>query len=538
MSCLIIGLTLLGLNSYRKMGLEIMPKVDIPYITIITVYPGATPEEIETDVAKRIEDAMVSISGLKHVSSSCIENVCQTLLEFNLDMNVDLAAMDVREKLDLVRADLPEDVEDPKVVKFDVNAKPVLSLALTGDVPVDELYDYADNTLRDRISVIAGVANVDLIGGAEREVHVLVDREKLASRGLTSLNLVQALREGVRTIPSGRVRAHGVEYAVKFDADFKDIARIGNLEVAGGNGERAYIKDVAEVRMATEEMRQIAHVDGRPAIAIKAVKRAEANAVVVINEVREAIDQLRNELPGGMELVWVTDDGVFTKAMVDSAWVNVLQGILLTGLILFLFLYNFRSTLVITLTMPLTIIMGFFFMQMVGFTLNVSTLLSIGMSVGILVTNSIVVLEAIVKRLDQGKSPREAAKIGAGEAFVAVLASAGTNVVVLFPIAIMPGMIGLFMKPFALTMVIVTLVSLFVSFTLTPMLCALLLRPKKKDSRSPLAFMERIWNRGFDCVIAVYRRLLQFAEHYRIAAILVLMVIAAIFVHRDRKSVV
>lgn len=531
MSCLIIGLTLLGFNSYRKMGLEIMPKVDIPYITIITVYPGATPEEIETDVAKRIEDAMVAIGGLKDVSSSAIENVCQTLLEFNLDVDVDLAAMDVREKLDLIRADLPEDVEDPKVVKFDINAKPVLSLALTGDAPIAELFDYADNTLRDQISVIAGVANVDLIGGAEREVQVLVDRDKLAARGLTTLNLVQALREGVRTIPSGRIRSHGVEYSVKFDADFKDIDRIGTLEITGAQGQRTYINDVAEVRMTTEEQRQVAHVDTRPAVAIKVVKRAESNAVLVIDEVKKVIDRLQKELPGGMELVWVTDDGAFTKAMVESAWVNVFQGILLTALILFLFLYNFRSTLVIAITMPLTIIMGLFFMQAVGFTLNVSTLLSLGMSVGILVTNSIVVLEAIVKRLDEGQSPREASRIGASEAFVAVLASAGTNVVVLFPIAIMPGMIGLFMKPFALTMVIVTLVSLFVSFTLTPMLCSLLLKPKKKDSRSPLAYMERGWNAVFDRFVALYRLLLQTAERHRSVAVLMLLIIGLIFMH-------
>ena len=217
--------------------------------------------------------------------------------------------------------------------------------------------------------------------------------------------------------------------------------------------------------------------------------------------------------------------------MIKSAWTDIFTGILLTAMILFLFLYNFRTTIIIGITMPLTILIGFFFMQMVGFTLNVSTLLSIGMSVGILVTNSIVVLEFIVSRLDKGMTPKEAARIGAAESFVAVLASAGTNVVVLFPIAIMPGMIGLFMKPFALTMVIVTLVSLFISFTLTPMLCSLLLKPKKKDSRSPLAYMERAWNRGFDGIIAVYRAMLQFTEHYRLAAILVLVIIAVIFVH-------
>ncbi|MBN2372690.1 efflux RND transporter permease subunit, partial [bacterium] len=180
MSCLIIGLLLLGLNSWRKMGLELMPRLDMPYITIVTVYPGASPEEIETDVAKRIEDAVVTIDGLKHVSSACMENLCQNLLEFDLDVDVDIAATDVREKLDLIKADFPQDVEDPKILKFDVNAKPIITLALTGEAPIDEIYDYADNTLRNRITVLSGVADVQLIGGAKREVHVALDRDKLA----------------------------------------------------------------------------------------------------------------------------------------------------------------------------------------------------------------------------------------------------------------------------------------------------------------------------------------------------------------------
>src|SRR4030042_194535 len=188
MSCLIIGLTLLGLNSYLKMGLELMPRMDVPYITVTTIYPGASPEQIETDVAKRIEDQMVTIDGLKHVSSACMENVCQTLLEFNLDVDVDIAATDVRERLDLIKANFPEDVEDPKILKYDVNAKAIAQMALTGDLPLDELYDYADNTLRDRLTVISGVADVTLVGGAKREVRVLLDRERLAAKGLTSAN--------------------------------------------------------------------------------------------------------------------------------------------------------------------------------------------------------------------------------------------------------------------------------------------------------------------------------------------------------------
>ena len=531
MSCLIIGLALLGANAYRKLGLELMPKMDVPYVTIVTVYPGASPEQIETDVAKRIEDQVVTIDGLKHVNSSCMENVCQTLLEFHLGVDVDIAATDVREKLDLIKADFPADVEDPQILKFDINAKAIVNLALTGDTTLEELYDYADNTLRDRITIIGGVADAELIGGAEREVHVTLDRRELAARGLTSYHVVQAIQQAVRTIPSGRVRDRGSEYSVKFDADYDREEEIAGLEVANQDGQRCYIRDIGRVEMATEELRQKAFIDRRPCIAIKVIKKSDANAVQVANRVRDAMGTLNEELPGGMELVWVNDDGRFIEATNQSAWVNVGQGILLTGAILFLFLYNLRTLLVVGLTMPLTVVIGLFFMQAVGFTLNTSTLIAIGMSVGILVTNSIVVIEAIVKRLDETGDPKEAARVGAKQATVAVLASAGTNIVVLFPLAMMGSLFGLFIKPLALTMLIMTAVSLFISFTLTPLLCSVLLRPRRPGSRSPLALMERAWNCGFAKVVAAYGAALRVVERHRLVAIAVLLVVGVMLVH-------
>lgn len=531
MGCLIIGLALLGLNAYRKMGLELLPKVDAPFITIVTVYPGASPEELETDVAKRIEDAVVSIDGLKHVSSTCMENVCQTLLEFEMDVDVNVAATDVREKLDLIRADLPGDVEDPIIQKFDINATPIVNLALAGEVPLDELYDFAENTLSDRLTVIPGVAEVQLVGGAKREVHVELERDKLAARGLSSVHVVEAIQQAVRTIPAGRVRDARAEYSVKFDADYADVAGLAEVEVANEQGRRCHVGDVGRVRMATEELREKATIDGRPCIAIKVVKKADANAVRVANDVRHAMDGLNAELPGGMDLVWVDDDGRFIEATNQSAWINVFQGIALTAAILFLFLYNLRSLFVVALTMPLTIVIGLFFMQMAGYTLNMSTLIAIGMSVGILVTNSIVVLEAIVRRLDETGDPKEASRLGAKEAFIAVLASAGTNVVVLFPLTMMTSMVGLFIGPLAMTMFIMTVVSLFISFTLTPLLCSRILKPRTEGTRSPLAVMERWWNRGFDRVVGAYRRLLEFNERHRWAAVLTIVAVALLFVH-------
>lgn len=530
MACLLIGLTLLGLNAYRKMGLELMPKVDVPYITISTVYPGASPVDIETDIAKTIEDEVVSIEGLKHVSSTCMENVCLTFMEFQIDVDVDIAATDVREKVDLIRSEFPDGVEDPKILKYDINAKPIITLALTGTAPLDDLYDYADNTLSDTISVMKGVASVDIIGGAEREVNVLLDREKLAARGLTSYTVMQVISAATGTIPTGRIRSAGMEYSVKFDAEHAAIEDVGDIPLVSFNGQRCLVRDIADVVMSTEELRQLSELDGRPAIALKIVKKSDANAVAVVRQVRSVMDDLRSNLPGGMELVWFTDDGAFTEATNSSAWINVAQGVLLTAAVLFLFLYNFRSLFVVALSMPLTIVIGLFFMQAMDFTLNVSTLIAVGMSVGILVTNSIVVLEAIVKHLGRTGDPVEAAKRGAAESFIAVLASAGTNIVVLFPLSVLGGMIGLFIKPFALTMLIMTGVSLFISFTLTPLLCAIVLKPNQRQNAF-IHRLERGWNRGFNRLTAGYRRYLTYVSRRRGAGVAVLgAVVSLVFV--------
>ena len=508
--CLIIALGLLGGNALRKMGLENMPRMDLPYVTVVTIYPGASPTEIETDVAKKIEDAVVAIDGLKHVTSSCMENACQTLLEFELEVDVDVAAVDVREKIDLILNDLPADAEKPKILKFDVNAKPIVNLALTGDRPLGELYDFADNRLSDRLSVIRGVAEIQLVGGAEREVHALLDRGKLASHGLTAMDVVAAVSGGIRTIPAGRIRQGGTEFSVKYDGEYDEVRAIGGLEVANSEGSRITIADLGRVVMTNDELRQAAFIDRRPCIAIRVVKKSDANAVKVTERVKDALASLKSTLPGGMELVWVTDDGGFIQASVDSAASNIWQGVLLTAAILFLFLYNIRLTLIVALTMPVTIVISLFFLHALDQTLNTSTLLALGLSIGVLVTNSIVVLESVKRRLASGDSPREAARIGASSVAVAVLASAGTNVVVLLPISVMGSIVGLFFGPFALTMLIATVVSLFISFTLTPIICSVLVKPTTPGMRvSPLERVEAVWSAGLTRISVMYEALLR-----------------------------
>ncbi len=521
MSCLIIALALLGMNAYRKLGLELLPKVDAPYVTVQMTYLGATPSDIEVDIVKRIEDAVASVDGLKHMTSTCLENVGTVRLEFTLETDVDVAANDVRQKVDSILDDFPDGADSPVILKVDINALPIVTLALTGELSIEELYDYADQQLSDRLSAIPGVANLELVGGAKREIHVVLDREKVAAAGLSSLDVVTALESGVLTLPAGRVDDSINEYSIRFDAEYADFRDIGNLQVAGKDGARRYIRDLGHVEVASEEIRQATYIDGRPAIGIRLVKRADANTVEVVKEVKRQLSTINANLPGGSELILVSDDAEYIEASFNSTSSNVIQGVILTALILFFFLFNIRSTIVVAITMPLTIIICLFFIQLSGFTFNNSTLIALGLSVGTPVSNSIVVMESIAAQLESGAHPWDAARNGANDVAVAVLASAGTNMVVLLPIGLMGTMVGVFFRPFALTTLYANLVSLFISFTLTPILCGVILKPV-----NPKAYLTRIGTQVNNLLDALARKIshvMRYLGRHRWAGALVVL---------------
>ena len=497
MGCLLIALFAMGVNAYRKLTIEDMPAVDVPYVTVVTTWVGASPEDIEKDVAKHIEDAVSGIDGLKHIESSCLDNVCQVSLEFSMGTDVDTAAQDVREKLDAILAKLPSDADRPVIQKVNLNASAVVTVFLSGDAPLDELYDYADNTIGDKFASVPGVARVDVIGGSEREVLVELDRAKLAAAGLTSGDAVQAMKSGILSVPGGRIRDTGTEYTVRFDAEYDSIDGIGDLEIANKDGARVRIRDVGEVRLATEEVRQRAMLDGRQGVILKIVKKAEGNVVTVVDETRERFEQIKGTLPGGMELTWVTDDSNDIQASVDSAVESVVEAIAVCSIVLLLFLANITTTLIVAVTMPVTVIISLFFMQLAGQSLNTVTLIALGLSTGVLVSNSIVVLENVTSKLNELDDPWEAADRGASEVAVSVLASAGTNVIVMLPIALMSSIVGKMLGPFAVTTLIVNAVSIFISFTLTPILCAMWLKPASRRRDTAASRFQRRWDAGF-----------------------------------------
>ena len=500
-SCVIIVMLLLGVTSYDKIGIDILPKFDVPYVQITAVYPGASPEEIETEIARKIEDAVGSLDGLKHTTTICMENAAAITLEFELGTNVDLMLHDVREKLNRISEDLPSGAEMPRLSKLNVNTVPVATVFLCGKRTLDELYDYADDKLSDYFASIKGVGEVRLHGGNELQLHILPRREKLAQCNITVPELAEILKRNHLKLPMGRLKRSQSEITLTYDAEFKTVEELKTLEITKVQGKRIFLGDLADIRLQSQERRQLAFYNGRPGISLDIVKKADANSVKVIRAVRKKFEQLKSTpglLPGGMDLIWFKDTGEFIQSAVNDAWLSVFIGILLTALVLFCFLHRLRPTLIITVTLPVSFIISFLLIRVCGYTFDMMTLVSLGCACGVLVDNSVVVLESVFRKMTQGREPASAVVSGTSAVANAVLASSLTNIAVFLPIALMTSVAGLLVGPFAAVMVLVTLISIFITFTLTAILGSVLL---KDPSRQQNGFFARLWDRGYERVL-------------------------------------
>ncbi len=532
MTVVLLVLALFGFLAWRTAGVDLVPLVDVPYVTVTVVYPGATPEEIETAVVRKIEDAVSQVDGLKHMTATCANNFCQVMLEFHLDRDVDTVATDVREKIDLIVNDLPSGAEKPNVAKFDVNATPVVTMALTSSsaktVENGDLYDYADNRLSSRFSSLPGVASVELIGGEKREVVVEVDRSRLAAKGLTLAEVVGKVGKGNIKIPSGEIDEAGRSAALTFDAEAKDPSELGAIELGRPGGAKVYLRDVAKFHFGTKRAESLAYFNGEPAVVLKITKKGEANAAKVVDLVRKAAEKAKAELPAGMSLNWVRDDGAYVHATVRGGFDSIWQGILLTGAILVLFLSEWSSALVAFVSIPVTIIIALIVFPFFDCTFNLVTMSAVGISSGILVANSIVVLENIAARFQRGGDGSVKATVAkaAGQVAVAVCASALTNIVVFLPIATMKTLAGRFFVPFAIVIAAATFASLFVSFTLTPILSSMFAGRGAGVNRA-LSFVLAPWNACYNAAARFYRATLFPALRHPVLLIAVVAVLSA-----------
>ena len=533
-SMVMVGLVIFGVLAYVGMPLNITPAIDIPYVLVQTNYAGASPELIESQISKKIEDAVSMISGLDTIVSYSLENVSLVLLKFNMDKNVDTAIQEVTQKVNNISNDLPADAKAPVYTKININEMPILKVMLAGDsskVTMAELYDLADKKVKNTFSQVIGVGETSVTGGQEREIHVEFDSRVVFQNQISLAQVNSILAASNLNLPAGYYQKEGQEFSVKFDGELKAVDAIGELEIPTGRGMRK-IKDVATITDTTERARERTiyfdyqnNIRNDLSVLIEISKTSDGNAVAIEKQIKELMDDMRPELPDGVDMYVVSETASVTSSTVNDTMSNIMMGIGFTAIILLFFLHSFRSTIIVAITMPLSILPTFIALKAMGFTLNIMSLMGISTAVGVLVMNSVVILENIFHHKNMGEGGKSAARTGTDEVVVAVVASTLTNVAVFMPIATMSGIAGQMLKEFAMAVVFATLFSIFIAFTLTPMMAAYLL-PEHDTRKHPIGDkfenIFKMWEKG-------YRRLVEFILGSKLRSLIVVLIIVALF---------
>ena len=515
---LMLALVTLGVFSYRRLAIDMMPDVEIPFLSIVTQYPGASPETVEREVSKRIEQAVNPISGVKHVFSTSREGLSVVYVEFNLEVKINDVAQDARSKISAIRNDLPQGIEEPVIQKLDIGGMAVLSVAVRSDqMTPRELTTLVDRKVKRRLENLPGVGKVDLVGESLREVAVDLDPSRLDALGLGVDEVVAGLAgENVNT-PLGRLSRGDQEMPVRVSGKPKEVDGFRSMVVATRGGVPIALGEVAEVRDSVEEQRKLALVSGVPAVALDVYKQSKANTVGVVEAVTKELEELRAELPPSVDIQVVRDGSIMIKESVHDVTNTLIIGAILTILIVFLFLNSWRSTVITGLTLPISVISSFIVMYFLGMTLNIMTLMALSLAIGLLIDDAIVVRENIVRHLEQGQDHMTAARVGTAEIGLAVLATTLSIVAVFVPVAFMKGIMGRFFFQFGITVAFAVLVSLFVSFTLDPMLSSRWVDPdvERIGNRHAVARALDRFNDWFDRTADGYKGLVAWALDHR-----------------------
>jgi HAE1 family hydrophobic/amphiphilic exporter-1 len=531
----IMFLVILGVVSYPRIGVDLFPKVDFPIVNITTTLKGASPEIMDIDVTDKIEEAVNTINGVKTITSTSTEGVSLVTVEFVLERDIDMAVQDVREKIAATRSKLPRDIDDPVIEKVDPDATPVMWLALTGEKSVRELSTYADEILKEQLQRINGVGAIRLGGLRLRQVRVWLDSDKLRAYQLTAHDILQALQKENVELPSGRIESETKEYSIKIKGEFLKVQDFNDLIVRYYKGAPVRLRNIGRAEDGMEEKRSIARFNRVPAVGLGVQKQSGTNTVEVIDRIKKELVNIRKTLPPGIKLEISFDQSDFIKRSINEVQKHLVYGGFFAALAVLLFLRSPRITLISALSIPTSIIATFAIMNAFGFTFNNMTMLALSLSVGILIDDAIIVIENIHRHIEEGKAPQEAASFATSEIGLAVMATTFAIVAIFLPVAFMKGIIGRFFLQFALTVVFAVLVSLFVSFTLTPMLASRYLKSRESGvrgqeseklggSRLIQTFDSRLSN-WYKRLEDIYRELLRIALSYRKTVILLAFLI-------------
>ncbi|HEX8164030.1 MAG TPA: efflux RND transporter permease subunit [Pyrinomonadaceae bacterium] len=482
---IILSLTVVGLFSFKSLGVDLFPKIDFPTITVTVVNPGASPREIETEITDKVESSVNTISGIDELRSTSVEGVSQVFVQFLLEKDPNVAAQEVRDKVNLIIGDLPETAEEPIIQRIDTDAAPVLRVVVSSPRSLREVTELADKQIKKRVESISGVGSVSIVGGARREIQIKLDPDKMRAFNVTVPEVAAAVRQQNMEVPGGRVDEGARELTVRTLGRVTSPSDFNNIAVSSRGVYPVKISDIGYAEDSSEEQRTSARLNGQPAVTLIVTKQSGQNAVAVADAVKERLAEIQKVLPANVRLQVIGDTSIFIKASVEAIETHLVEGSLLAAVVVFIFLWNFRSTLIAGIAIPTSIIATFGMMAAMGYTLNMITLLALTLMVGIVIDDAIVVLENIFRFVEEkGMPPFQAAIEGTREIGLAVTATTLSLLAVFLPVGFMGGIVGRFMSSFGLTASFAVAVSLLVSFTLTPMLAARLIK-RKKEERAP-----------------------------------------------------
>jgi HAE1 family hydrophobic/amphiphilic exporter-1 len=477
---LMSAIVVFGIIGFQRLGVDLFPRVELPVVTVTTYLAGASPETIEADVTDPIEERLNEIEGLKHITSVSALGVSQIVVEFVLEKDIDTAAEDVRAKVSVARSELPEDVDPPIIDKLDIEASPIMWLAVSGTRSYREISQYADKVLKRRVQTVRGVGYVRLGGFREREIKIWLDREKLNAHALTAIDVTNALKKEHIELPAGRLETGPREFLVKTMGEFQSPSEFNELIIAFRNGTPLKIKDVGYAEEGLEdieeEYRTLARFNGKSAAALGISKQTGTNTVAVAEAVKKRLAQLASEIPPGIKVDIAYDASKFIEASIRGVQTDLLIGVVLVVIVIGFFLRSIAPTFVAALAIPTSLIGTFAFMYFFGFTANNLTMIALSIAVGLVVDDAIVVLENIFRHMEEGRPRIEAASFGTSEIAFAIIAATSSICAVFIPVAFMGGIIGRFFFQFGVTVAVAVALSLLVSLTLTPMACSRVLR--------------------------------------------------------------
>jgi len=502
----------LGIISFFNLRVEEMPQIDFPIVTITATYPGATPLEIETLVVNKIEDTVAELADIKQVRSQSYDNFGYVFVEFLMSADVNIKFIEVKDKVEAILNDLPSDLEKPVVAKFDPLMVPVINLVLSSErLDGRDLYEFADKKLKDRFSSIEGVANVDVYGGKKRQINVILDPMLMKQRYITIRDVINSIAAKNKNIPGGLLEKGNTSMSLRFLGEFNNPQGIAEMTVISRDGWSFPLSEIARVEDSFKKVETMARFNGKEVVGLSLNKVSDGNAIDIVKQVRRRMDEFRSLLPEGVNLEIATDTTDFIVAETNDTYLNILTGILLTVVILYLFTGRASLTAITSIAIPTSIISTLFLVNISGFTINMMTLLGIATVLGTLISNAIIIVENVLVHLDKGDDHVQAAINGTKEVTTAIWASAGTNLVVFTPISFMSGMIGQFFQSFGLTVVYATIFSILASFTLTPMMCSLMLRKRdpamKKNLKNPFVLMFDMTEKAMDFLKEEYKKI-------------------------------